>query len=71
MIEPIHLEFEVDCPAEHAFQVWTGRIARWWPADHTVSGEPEATVVLEGRAGGRIYERTAAGTEHDWGEVTI
>ena len=39
MIEPIRLGFEVDCPADHAFEVWTGRIGQWWPADHTVSGE--------------------------------
>ena len=71
MIDPIRLSFEVDCPADHAFEVWTSRIDRWWPADHTVSGEGDATVFLEPRTGGRIFERTNAGTEHDWGEVTI
>ncbi len=71
MIEPIHLEFDVACSAAHAFEVWTGRIATWWPADHTASGEPDTTVILEPRPGGRIFERTTAGEEHDWGEVTI
>src|SRR5262249_24732145 len=63
--------FEVACPAQRAFETWTARIARWWPADHTVSGESGLHVALEGRPGGRIYERTAAGQEHDWGEVTV
>ncbi len=71
MIEPIRLAFEVACPPDHAFEVWTGRIGTWWPADHTVSGEPGLAVVLEPRRGGRIYERTAAGVEHDWGQVTV
>ena len=71
MIEPIRLAFDVACPAEHAFEVWTARIDRWWPADHTASGDAATLVVLEGRAGGRIFERTPSGDEHDWGEVTI
>ena len=71
MIEPIHLAFEVDCPVDHAFDVWTTRIAQWWPTDHTVSAATDLTVVLEGRAGGRIFEREKSGLEHDWGEVTI
>lgn len=71
MIEPIRLTIPLDCPAEHAFDVWTRRIADWWPADHTVSAVDGLTVILEPRAGGRIYERTADGTEHDWGEVTV
>ena len=71
MIEPIRLTFEVDGPVEHAFDVWTGRIGQWWPADHTVSAEAGLTVVLEGRPGGRIFERRSSGIEHDWGEVTI
>ncbi len=71
MIEPIRLSFEVECAPEHAFEVWTSRIDQWWPADHTVSGDDDATVFLERRTGGRIFERTPSGVEHDWGEVTV
>lgn len=70
MIEPLRLSFEVDCPADHAFAVWTERIAAWWPSGHSVSGDPGLAVMLEGRVGGRIFERTSSGEEHDWGEVT-
>lgn len=70
-IEPIRIAFDVDCPVERAFAIWTDRISLWWPADHTVSGERDLAVVLEGRPGGRIFERTAGGIEHDWGEVTV
>jgi uncharacterized protein YndB with AHSA1/START domain len=69
VIEPLSMAFDVHCSAEHAFDTWTARIGRWWPADHTVSGESAARVVLEGRPGGRLYERTSAGAEHEWGEI--
>lgn len=69
MIEPLRLSYDVACSPEHAFRTWTGRFGTWWPRGHSVSGDPEA-VVLEPRVGGRIYERTADGTEIDWGEVT-
>ncbi len=68
-LEPLTVSFEVACSPEHAFRVWTADIASWWPADHSVSGEPGLAVVLEQRVGGRIYERTPAGVEHEWGEV--
>lgn len=70
MTEPIQISFDVDCAVDHAFDVWTARISSWWPRSHTVSAEADADVVLERRVGGRIYERTTAGDEHDWGEVT-
>ena len=70
-IEPLRLAFEVRCPPEHAFMVWTERIGAWWPADHTATGEANLQIVLEGRVGGRIFERSVDGTEHDWGEVLI
>lgn len=71
MIDPIRLQFQVACPVDRAFEVWTGRIAAWWPKDHTVSAEDGLVVVLEGRTGGRIFERRTNGLEHDWGVVTV
>jgi uncharacterized protein YndB with AHSA1/START domain len=70
MSDPLRIVFEVSCGVDHAFVTWTERIGTWWPADHTVSGAP-TSVVLEGWVGGRIYERTAQGQEHDWGVVTL
>ena len=69
MSEPLRITFDVACSAAHAFLVWTTRLSRWWPADHTVSGDA-ADIVLEGHIGGRIFERTRAGTIHEWGEIT-
>ncbi len=71
MTEPLNLTFDVACSPEHAFATWTARIGSWWPADHTVSGERELDAVLEPGIGGRIYERTHSGEEHEWGEVTV
>jgi uncharacterized protein YndB with AHSA1/START domain len=68
--EPLRMAFTVDCPAAHAFTVWTVRISAWWPADHTVSGVTGLDIVLEPGVGVRIFERTPEGAEHDWGEVT-
>ena len=70
MIEPLRISVDVACPPEHAFVTWTARFGVWWPWGHTVSGEREATVVLEPGVGGRIYERTPEGVELDWGEIT-
>ncbi|MGD0703012.1 MAG: hypothetical protein ABSA02_24395 [Trebonia sp.] len=71
MTAPLRAEFGVDCSAEHAFTVWTSGIGAWRPAGHTVTGRADLDIVLQRGAGGRIYERTPGGTEHDWGKVTV
>ena len=71
MIEPLRFSFDVRCPVDHAFDVWTARASQWWPKAHTISQESGLQVVFEGRSGGRIYERTATGREIEWGEVTV
>ncbi|MGZ4678199.1 MAG: SRPBCC domain-containing protein [Acidimicrobiia bacterium] len=70
MIEPLRLSEEIECSAEHAFDVWTRRISTWWPKGHSASGDPGTVVTLEAKLGGRIFERTSDGTEIDWGEIT-
>jgi uncharacterized protein YndB with AHSA1/START domain len=71
MNQPLSLSFDVACSPERAFAAWTTGISSWWPRDHTVTGRADLAVVLQGRVGGRIYERTPDGVEHDWGEVTV
>jgi hypothetical protein len=70
-MDPLSLSFEVACPQDRAFDLWTTRIDTWWPSDHTVTGRSDLTVVLESGVGGRIFERTPDGDEYEWGEVTV
>jgi len=70
MTAPLQISFEVDCPVEHAFSTWAGRIDSWWPRDHRLSGEAGSELVFEDRAGGRIYERSRQGAEHVFGQVS-
>ena len=70
MIEPLRLDYEVACPPDLAFDVWTRRFSTWWPKGHSVSGDIETEVILEPWAGGRIFERTPDGIEIEWGEIT-
>ncbi len=70
MIEPLRITFVVGCPPERTFELWTAQTSTWWPATHTVSAEPGVDIVIEPGVGGRIYERTPQGEEHDWGQIT-
>jgi len=69
VIEPLRLSFEVACAPDHAFQTWTAQTSIWWPSSHTVSASDGLEVIFEPRVGGRIFERTSEGVEHDWGEI--
>jgi uncharacterized protein YndB with AHSA1/START domain len=69
VIEPIELSFDVACSPTHAFETWTARTSTWWPTSHSVSTDRGLTVTFEPHVGGRIFERTPDGVEHDWGRV--
>jgi uncharacterized protein YndB with AHSA1/START domain len=63
----------VDRPVEHAFRVFTEQVGSWWPYEktHSVAEENVETVILEGRVGGRFFERTKTGEEHLWGTILV
>jgi uncharacterized protein YndB with AHSA1/START domain len=70
VIEPLRLAYDVACPVQHAWDVWTTKFSLWWPKAHTASGEPDAEVTLEPGVGGRLFERTSRREDIDWGRVT-
>lgn len=69
MTDTIRKEVLVDFPPAEAFDLFTERIASWWPVrTHSYGGEQVTNVVFETHAGGRVYETTAEG-EQDWARV--
>lgn len=69
-IDPVTTSVVVEAPADRAWEVFTEDLRTWWPMkDFSVEGEGSQTFV-EGRVGGRFYERTAGGKEVEWGVLT-
>jgi uncharacterized protein YndB with AHSA1/START domain len=56
-------------PIERAFEVFTGKMAAWWPATHHIAKQAFAEIVVERCSGGRWFERAADGSECEWGRV--
>ena len=70
-IDAIRKTVLVDFAPAEAFELFTTRIASWWPVGtHSYGGDDVIDVVLEPREGGRLYEVTATG-EQDWGSVLV
>jgi uncharacterized protein YndB with AHSA1/START domain len=65
----VRLEVQVAAPPEHGFAVFTQRCDDWWPREYRLGAGERVDTVIEPRAGGRWYERTADGEENDWGRV--
>jgi uncharacterized protein YndB with AHSA1/START domain len=72
----IRKSITVDCPIEHAFEVFTDRLGTWWPLEtHSIEVMTKGTrpdaAVLEGRVGGRVYEKQSEGGEGYWATVAV
>jgi hypothetical protein len=67
--EAVRKSATVRCSLEAAFRTWVEQINAWWPKEHSMSGDPDTTISIEGKLGGRIFERTPDGVEYDWGKV--
>jgi hypothetical protein len=53
--ETIHKTVLVDFTPEEAFELFTARIASWWPVrTHSYGGDAVKNVVCEPRVGGRV-----------------
>jgi len=71
-IQPVRRAVTVERPLEDAFRVFTESLGGWWPVEtHSIAKDAVETVVMEGRADGRLYERTADGAENDWGRMLV
>lgn len=54
----------IESPVDVAFAGFTAEIGRWWPLQQmSFGGERAKEIHLEGKAGGRLYERFADGNE--------
>lgn len=69
---PVQQSVHVDCPIEDAFRLFTEEFAEWWPLSlYSATGAESDRCALEAWVGGRVYERTRAGEEYEWGSVTV
>ena len=69
-VAPIRLTHRLPVPAADAFATFTERMAAWWPADATWSGDSLESIGIEPRVGGFCFERGPHGLRLDWGRVT-
>lgn len=72
VIAPVNKTVTVEAPPAVAFEVFTERLAEWWPLTTHSIGQVEAvTAKVEPRTGGRIYEVQRDGSQADWGIVSV
>ncbi|WP_020176052.1 SRPBCC family protein [Methyloferula stellata] len=63
VIEPVRITIKVKAPIDHAFEVFTAGLTRWWPANHGIGNRPIEKVLMEPRLGGRWLEFAEDGTQ--------
>ena len=69
-VEPVRRNVTVGRSVEEAFALFTEGISTWWPfASHSIGGEDTVAAVFEPHEGGRVYERLADGTQHEWADI--
>jgi hypothetical protein len=76
MIKPIHKIVHVPLKPGQAFELFTDRIADWWPTGiHSISSHrlkrSSNGLTIEPRLGGRILEECADGETRPWATITV
>ncbi len=69
----VNRSISVRAPRERAFRVFTEEIGTWWPlADgFAYAGDRAQDMFIEGKEGGRVYERSRDGEEFHIGSVKV
>ena len=70
-LAPVLKSVVVNAPQARAFKIFTEFFGGWWPSTHHIGKQPYETAILEGKPGGRWYERATDGTECEWGRVLV
>jgi uncharacterized protein YndB with AHSA1/START domain len=70
-LAPVEKAVTVNASREKAFRIFTEFFGGWWPTTHHIGKHPYETAILEGRVGGRWYERMTNGEECEWGKVLV
>jgi uncharacterized protein YndB with AHSA1/START domain len=70
-LEPVRKSVTVPLALEEAFDLFTARIASWWPLGErfSISGSRATSCVIEPRTGGAVYEVRDDGEKLSWGHV--
>ncbi|HET9259989.1 MAG TPA: metalloregulator ArsR/SmtB family transcription factor [Acidimicrobiia bacterium] len=69
-IDPVVKRITVPGDVADVFELFTERIGEWWPmASHSVAGDEVVDVRIDPIVGGRMYEVTGEGDQHEWGLV--
>jgi len=68
-IAPVRKSIVVKAPPEHAFEIFTAGMVRWWNKEYSINKSPIRDIVIEPRVNGRWFERGADGSECQWGRV--
>ncbi len=67
---PVRQSVVVRAPRRRTFETFVRTIGAWWPVQPFSAGKDQVRdVTVECRAGGRVYETWADGTEVTWGEL--
>lgn len=66
---PVRKSLFVDAPQNHAFEIFTSGMGRWWPKSHKLGEAELDRQIIEPTEGGRWYQLNVDGSECAIGNV--
>jgi len=71
VIAPVKKSLVVEANQQHAFDVFTAGLDRWWPKGHHIGETPVVKCAIEPRKGGRWYAIHEDGKEVTTGHMLV